>query len=225
MRFKNVLMTVALAISCVAPRFASADTLTLVGTSGGSVNGVETYPYQLSYSTGETSTLMNMSCLNYNLEVSPGETWNVKVYPINDLPTIGLTNGASKYQLEEAAFLFNQYGKSSVAGVGKVNDSEIQFAIWALQDPAVLNNSGFDAVSAALDFDALLTVPELPSSYFNNDAVYIPDLSKTSGWTSGEPQSFISTVVVSQAPEPSSLALFGTGLLGLSLLFRKKVTL
>lgn len=118
MRLKLALLALTLSVACLFPRVVLADTLTLVGTTGGSPFGVDVYPYQLSL---DGTTPVDMSCLSYNLEVSVGETWNVNAYAINSIPTAGL-DGQSKLAFQEDAYLFNQYNTGNVAGGWSCNE-------------------------------------------------------------------------------------------------------
>ena len=75
MRLKNLALAVFVCIGAVACRASYADTLTLAGTSNQVVDGVYVYPYNLSFDTSAQS--IPMMCINYQDEVTQGETWQV----------------------------------------------------------------------------------------------------------------------------------------------------
>ena len=90
-------------------------------------------------------------------------------------------------------------------------------------DPSgISGKSGFDSNAQALASTALSVASTLPSSTFANDNLFVPSGSYPNG---GEPQEFLTDPApsaVAVAPEPASLFLVGTGLLGWAIIMRRK---
>jgi hypothetical protein len=220
MRLKLSVAALSLSLICVAPRAALADTLTLTNAIGGSTAGVDIYPYEFTLATpGSTTMDVLMSCINFNREVTFGETWAVTPLNLSTIDANGTYDGESGAKLLEDAWLFNQYG--TAAGT----NSEIQFAIWSILDPADINASNpsyngpnaFDATARNLVANAIAEVTSstpLPASYFAIDVAFLPDANGSATWTDGEPQIFLMDppVPAGEASEPGSLVLLGTGL-------------
>jgi hypothetical protein len=216
MRLKSCLTALLLSLVCLVPRAAFADTLTLTGVAGGSTDGVDVYPYEFTVTnSGGTQTNVFLSCINFNREITFGETWEVDPLSLSGVNPAGTYDHESGASLLEDAWLFNQY--NTAAGT----NSEINFAIWSILDPGDINASNpsynganaFDATSQALAADAIAAVTgsnPLPSSYFATDLAYLPDPSGSGTWTDGEPQIFLNDPPAA-TPEPGSLFLLGTG--------------
>jgi hypothetical protein len=100
-----------------------------------------------------------------------------------------------------------------------VSASEIQYAEWSIFDSTDLNgNPLFDLTARFLATDALFEASSqqlINSGYFNQFTLYIPSNDTPSG-----PQEFIGTATT---PEPSSLMLFGSGLIGMAGVIRRKL--
>ena len=222
MRIKSALAILSLSLACVVPRFSFADTLTLTGSTGSVVDGVYVYPYVFTITgPGGTNTNVTLSCLNFDREVSFGESWTVSPLSISAIDTSAgrsaMYDGESGLSYVEDAWLFNQYN-TSVA-----TNSEIQYAIWSIMDPGTINASnssynnagGFDATAQHLAAQAATMAAALPASYFANDVALLPDPTGSRTWTNGQPQIFmVDPMPSSIAPEPSSFILLGTGLAG-----------
>ena len=207
MRLKNLALGVLVCMGVVMARTSLADTLTLKSTSGQSVSGVEVYPYNLSLN-GSTQTT-EMMCLNYNDEITQGETWQVTSQQLST---------SSSVQLKEDAFLYSQL-------YSKYSDSDVQFAVWDILDPGVGGNAGYsgDALAQQLVALAQSSVSGLTNSFLNQYTIYSPvtTAQAQASWTDGTPQSFIAQTSA-VTPEPSSLLLLATGLGASALMMNKR---
>jgi hypothetical protein len=181
---------------------ADSVTLKLVGTGGQSSENVYVYPYDFSVN-GSTSTTALM-CLSYNNDIQFGESWEAAITAV------------TTPKQEEAAWLFNDANIAISEGNTALQIDD-QFAAWEL---FATNVTPPDAGAATQLSLAAEYAPSEPASFYRNFVLYIP----ASGWPSGDdvPQSFIGNDPPDVAPEPSSLTLFGSGLLIFAAAFYRK---
>jgi hypothetical protein len=157
--------------------------------------GTPSYPYNLSVNGGP---LQNMMCLGFNEHISGGETWMATVAPVGSLD---LTTHLTDYQ---AAYLFTL----AVADHGA--DSDINAAIWFLYEGVPTLDAG------AANYVALAQ----GTSYFQGEFAGVDlytAIPGTESGTLGTAQNFFGT------PEPGSLMLLGTGVLGIAGMIRRKI--
>jgi hypothetical protein len=186
----------------------SAVKMKLVGVGGNNAGGVYTYPYNFSINGGAPTALI---CDTYDNQVIIGETWSANVSSL--LSGQGLFGG-QLLDYKAAGLIF----KSILNGTLNVNAGN--FAIWGLFSASAQNNPYFQSSGAgAIETQYLALAATAPNSAFNGLKLYTP-IAGTQSW-GGTAQEYIG---YSPVPEPTTLTLFGTGLLSLAGLARRKLS-
>ena len=160
-----------------------------------SYNGVSSYPYNLTVD-GDPVFLM---CVSYNEHISGGETWQATAYSVD---AYGVLIGDLQ-KADQLAYVFTM-----AEGDGGSN-SAYNAVAWYLNEGV----PSLDVTAQAI-YDQVTAMTFGPNA-FPQVRVYVP-VDGSQSWAGELPQTFLGST-----PEPGTLLMVGSGLIGLASIARK----
>ncbi len=198
-----LLLVVALSFCTLASANSTPVNMTFLYTGTNVSGGYYTYPYYFSINGGKATPLM---CDSFSNHISAGESWSAHVSGL--LSGQGLF-GKDIQDYKAAGIIFNGVMNGTI-------DAKIgNWAVWNLFSKGITNS----AAVLSLDSSALLLAQHAPSSEFKGLVLYTP----VGGSPGHGPQEFIGYGSPLATPEPGSLMLLSTGLMGIAGMMRRKL--
>jgi hypothetical protein len=194
--------------------FADTVSMTYEGHHGApALHGSPLVGYPYYFSVNGNSNQVPLLCDSFDNGVVVGETFNATATPFLQGITNSMFGPSMTLDYKAAGLIF----ESMLAN--NLNRNTAQWAVWGLFSTTAFDSSYFQAhpVFYWVEQTYLKLAGIAPNSAYNNLVLYTP----VGGKPGFGPQEYIG-YNCNTVPEPSSLMLFGTGVLGLAGAIRRK---